>query len=107
MDRSLLPGHGASQRRMESRILGGVQMESQQQGCECIYVYSCMSVHRLARVSSYKALGLGGPWIVRAGVVKMDYFQASPACPQCWVGLSEPLGPGFLKNHILRCHSCF
>lgn len=81
-------------------------MESQQQGYDCIYVYSCTGMHRLARVSSYRTVGLGGPWMVRAGVVKMDDFQASPTCPQCWVGLSEPLGQGFLKNHILRCRSC-
>lgn len=99
MGRGLLPGHGASQRRMESRILGGMQMESQQQGHECIYVYSCTGMHRLARVFSCRALRLGGPWIVRAGVVKMDDFQASlPHVHSAGRGSQSPLDGVFSKT---------
>lgn len=87
----LRPGRTAWQRRVESGVSGGVQVESQWQGCACVYAHS-----GTAGQSSLLQGTLGWGWVRGGGRGRGGaagkISKPLPHGLQCWAGLSEPSG---------------
>lgn len=83
-----------------------MQEGSQQQRCECTYVFSCTGMYRLAGVSSCttqvvrleggKGKGGAGGWFPSPSHMSK---MVGRALRDLWMGLSA----GFLKAHTLCC----